>query len=35
MLAKNEQLIARSVRIVKELGLEIATAVEARQMLGL
>lgn len=34
-LAKNEELVARAVRIVRELGAEPATAVEARTMLGL
>lgn len=34
-LATNEQLVARTVRIAKELGLEIATPDEARAMLGL
>jgi 3-keto-5-aminohexanoate cleavage enzyme len=35
VLATNEQLVARSVRIVRELGLEVATPSEARQILGL
>ncbi len=35
VLATNEQLVARTVRIVRELGLEPATPAEARQMLGL
>lgn len=35
VLATNEQLVARSVRIVRELGFEVATPDEARQMLGL
>ena len=34
-LAKNEELVARAVRIVRELGAEPATAAEAREMLGL
>ncbi len=34
-LAKNEELVARAVRIVRELGAEPATAAEARGMLGL
>lgn len=34
VLATNEQLVARSVRIVRELGFEVATTDEARQMLG-
>jgi uncharacterized protein (DUF849 family) len=34
-LATNEQLVARTVRIATELGLEIATAAEARDMIGL
>lgn len=34
-LAKNEELVARAVRIVRELGAEPATAAEARAMLGL
>lgn len=34
-LAKNEELVARAVRIVRELGAEPATAAEARTMLGL
>jgi uncharacterized protein (DUF849 family) len=34
-LATNEQLVARTVRIATELGLEIATAGEARDLLGL
>jgi 3-keto-5-aminohexanoate cleavage enzyme len=35
VLATNEQVVARTVRIIKELGFEVATAQEARQMLGL
>lgn len=35
VLATNEQLVARSVRIIRELGLEVATPGEARQILGL
>ncbi len=35
VLATNEQLVARAVRIVKELGHEPATPAEAREMLGL
>lgn len=34
-LASNERLVERAVRIVHELGLEVATPTEARQMLGL
>jgi uncharacterized protein (DUF849 family) len=34
-LASNEQLVARMVRIIRELGAEPATAAEAREMLGL
>lgn len=34
-LARNEQLVARAVRIARELQLEPATPAEARQMLGL
>lgn len=34
-LATNEQLVARAVRIATELGLEIATAEQARDMIGL
>jgi uncharacterized protein (DUF849 family) len=34
-LATNEQLVARTVRIATELGLEIASAAEARGILGL
>jgi len=34
-LAKNEELVARAVRIVRELGAEPATAAEAREMIGL
>jgi len=34
-LATNEELVARAVRIVRELGHEPATAAEARAMLGL
>jgi uncharacterized protein (DUF849 family) len=35
VLAKNEQLVARMVRIINELGGEIASPTEAREMLGL
>jgi 3-keto-5-aminohexanoate cleavage enzyme len=35
VLATNEQLVARSVRIIRELGFEVATSDEARQTLGL
>jgi 3-keto-5-aminohexanoate cleavage enzyme len=35
VLATNEQLVARSVRIIKELGFDVATPEEARQILGL
>lgn len=34
VFATNEKLVARSVRIVRELGLEVATPDEARQILG-
>jgi len=34
-LATNEELVARTVRIIRELGAEPATAAEAREMLGL
>ena len=34
-LATNEQLVSRTVRIAKELGLEIASPAEAREILGL
>src|SRR3990172_4814589 len=34
-LATNEQLVARAVRLIRELGAEPATAAEAREMLGL
>lgn len=34
-LATNEQLVERSVRIIHELGLEVATPAEAREILGL
>ena len=34
-LATNEQLVARTVRIATELGLEIASPAEARDMIGL
>jgi len=34
-LANNEELVARAVRIVRELGAEPATAAEAREMIGL
>lgn len=33
--ATNEQQVERQVRIIRELGLEVATATEARQMMGL
>ncbi|RJR52364.1 MAG: 3-keto-5-aminohexanoate cleavage protein [Desulfobacteraceae bacterium] len=35
VLATNEQLVARSVRIVRELGFKVATPDEAREILGL
>lgn len=35
VLATNEQLVARSARIIRELEFEVATPDEARQMLGL
>ncbi|HEY4774233.1 MAG TPA: 3-keto-5-aminohexanoate cleavage protein [Xanthobacteraceae bacterium] len=35
VLATNEQLVTRIVRIIRELGAEPATAAEAREMLGL
>jgi 3-keto-5-aminohexanoate cleavage enzyme len=35
ILATNEQLVARSARIIRELGFEVATPEEARQMLGI
>jgi len=35
VLATNEQLVARSARIIRELGFEIATPDEAREILGL
>ena len=34
-LATNPELVARAVRIIEELGLEVATPEETRQMLGL
>ena len=34
-LATNEELVARAVRIIRELGAEPATPSEARQMIGL
>ena len=34
-LATNEELVARAVRIIRELGAEPATPAEARQMIGL
>jgi 3-keto-5-aminohexanoate cleavage enzyme len=34
-LATNAQLVERTVRIAKELGREIATPSQAREMLGL
>lgn len=35
VLATNEQLVSRSVKIIRELGFEVATTEEAREMLGL
>jgi uncharacterized protein (DUF849 family) len=35
VLARNEELVARTVRIATELGLQIASSSEARQILGL
>lgn len=35
ILGTNEQLVERSARIIKELGFEVATPKEARQILGL
>jgi uncharacterized protein (DUF849 family) len=35
VLARNEELVARTARIASELGLQIASPSEARQMLGL
>jgi uncharacterized protein (DUF849 family) len=35
VLATNEMLVARTVRIARELNLEIATPAEAREILGL
>jgi len=35
VLGTNEQLVARSARIIRELGLDVASPAEARQMLGL
>ena len=35
VLATNEQLVARSARMIKELGFEVATPEDARQMLGI
>jgi uncharacterized protein (DUF849 family) len=35
VLARNEELVARTARIAGELGLQIASPAEARQMLGL
>jgi 3-keto-5-aminohexanoate cleavage enzyme len=35
VLATNPQLVARSVRVVRELGFEVASPSEARQILGL
>jgi 3-keto-5-aminohexanoate cleavage enzyme len=35
VLATNEQLVARAVRLIKEMGFEVASADEARKMLGL
>lgn len=34
-LATNEMLVARTVRIIRELGMEVASPAEARQILGL
>ena len=34
-LATNEKLVARTVRIIKELNMEVASPGEARDMLGL
>ncbi|HWE75055.1 MAG TPA: 3-keto-5-aminohexanoate cleavage protein, partial [Stellaceae bacterium] len=34
-LATNEELVARAVRIIRELGAEPATPAEARQIIGL
>jgi uncharacterized protein (DUF849 family) len=34
-LATNEQLVARTVRIIKELNMDVASPAEAREMLGL
>ena len=34
-LASNEQLVARVVRLTRELGREIASPAEARRILGL
>jgi 3-keto-5-aminohexanoate cleavage enzyme len=34
-LASNEQLVARVVRLARELGREVASAAEARRILGL
>ena len=34
-LATNEQLVVRTVRIIKELNMEVASPAEARGMLGL
>lgn len=35
VLGTNEQLVERSARIINELGFEVATPKEARQILGL
>ena len=35
VLATNEQLVARSANLVKEFGFDLATAKDARQILGL
>jgi len=34
-LATNLQLVERAVRIIRELGLEVATPAEARELIGL
>ena len=34
-LATNEMLVARTVRIIRELGMELASPAEAREILGL
>lgn len=35
VLGTNEQLVERSTRIIREVGFEVATPTEARQILGL